>query len=382
MDLLRTYHFRSANYFLFLSLIFAKSIIGQQDSSSRWSLMVSPQGGFIIPHHSSVEHLIQGHSTGVHVYANRKVDGSKFWHFAYNFPECGLDITAINSGNNQQLGNQFSSSYLVNLPLNKGQYRLGSVNQSSTNFKHWIGLGIGLGYSTQRWDLETNHQAPMLGSRINAAISFQYSIRLIAFNSGEFRAGFRVLHFSNGAFQLPNLGTNNAGVFVSYASGKRIREVENRLPVPLIEKYILSAGLTAGLKEILPPNGRKYSATVVSVLGERRMSYKSALGVGVDVLYDASTASSIEQRLGVRPKSMQTVQVGGLVSYSLFFDRLSFKMQQGFYIRDQFRINGSLYHRFGLRYAIGNHVYAQLTLKTHFAKADFGELGIGYLFRK
>jgi hypothetical protein len=362
--------------------ILAKSLNGQQDSSARWSLAVSAQGGFIIPHHTSVEHLIQGHSSGIHLYANRRVDGSKFWHRAYNFPECGLDISAINSGNVQQLGNQISSSYLVNLPLNRGIYRLRSFDELSGNFKHWIGLGIGLGYSTQRWDLETNHQAPMLGSRINAAISFQYSMRLVAFRFGELRAGFRFLHFSNGAFQLPNLGTNNAGVFVSYVSGKRSRAVDIPLPAPAIEKYILSAGLTAGLKEILPPNGRKYLASVFSMLGERRTSYKSAFGIGLDVLCDLSSVPLAEERSGIKPESSLAVQLGGLLSYTLFFDRLSLKMQQGFYLRDALGLNGSLYHRFGLRYVLSKHIYAQLSLKTHFAKADYGEVGIGYLLRK
>jgi hypothetical protein len=42
-------------------------------------------------------------------------------------------------------------------------------------------------------------------------------------------------------------------------------------------------------------------------------------------------------------------------------------------------VNGALYHRFGLRYSFARSLYAQLTLKTHFAKADYGEIGIGYL---
>jgi hypothetical protein len=382
MNFLYTYHLRFVHYSLVVLLILTKSLSGQQDSSSRWSLNISPQMGFIIPHHASLEHLIQGHSVGVHVYANRKVDGSRHWHRAYNFPECGLDISVINSGNKQQLGNQFSSSYLVNLPLNKGKYRIGNGDNSVTRFRHWIGLGIGMGYSTQRWDLETNHQAPMLGSRINAAISLQYSVRLVSFNNGDLRAGFRILHFSNGAFQLPNLGTNNAGVFMSYAAGKRSHEVINSLSLPIVEKYIMSAGLSAGLKEILPPNGRKYIASVVSFLGERRLSYKSAFGIGLDVLCDLSAPSLVEQRSGIRPETSLAVQLGGLLSYSLFFDRLSLKIQQGFYLRDSLKLNGSLYHRFGLRYVLSDRMFAQLSLKTHFAKADYGELGIGYLLRK
>jgi hypothetical protein len=376
MRLFSTYHLLVRGFFLAAVLLFELSVFGQLDSSGHWSVMVSPNGGFVIPHHESVTHLIQGHSVGLHVYVHRKTDGRKYWQSAYNFPECGADFTAMNSGNSKQLGNQYSSSYLVNLPLNRRHQIFDKSELSDSKFMHWIGLGIGLGYSTQRWDLESNHQAPMLGSRLNAAISFQYSLRLAAFSFGEFRAGFRVSHFSNGAFQLPNLGTNNAGVFLSYATTKHAHLKVQSIPSPTIERYIWSVGVVSGLKEILPPNGRKYTASVLSFLGEKRVSYKSAFGVGVDVLFDASSIALEEQRSGTKPEVSQAIQVGGLLSYSLFFDRLSFKMQQGYYLRDEFRINGSLYHRFGLRYAVGRSIYAQLTLKTHFAKADFGEIGI------
>ena len=382
MTIAPTYRFLFFGFCLLDLSLLVKSSFGQRDSSAQWSVTVSPQGGVIIPHHESVKHLIQGHSVGLHVFVNRQCDGSKFWHWAYNFPECGVDLTAINSGNTEQLGHQYSSSYLVNLPLNKDNRIQNKLGVSERKFRHWIGLGIGLGYATQRWDLETNHQAPMLGSRMNAAISFQYSIRLAAFTFGEFRAGFRILHFSNGAFQLPNLGTNNAGLFLSYATAKHAHYKVQAPPTPAIERYIWSIGLVSGLKEILPPNGRKYTASVLSFLGEKRISYKSALGVGFDVLYDASSIAVMEQRNGSKLKASQAVQFGGLLSYSLFFDKLSFKMQQGIYIRDELKLNGSLYHRFGLRYSMARGLYAQLTLKTHFAKADYGEIGIGYFWRR
>jgi len=102
----------------------------------------------------------------------------------------------------------------------------------------------------------------------------------------------------------------------------------------------------------------------------------------LDVLCDLSAPSLVEQRSGIRPETSLAVQLGGLLSYSLFFDRLSLKIQQGFYLRDSLKLNGSLYHRFGLRYVLSDRMFAQLSLKTHFAKADYGELGIGYLLRK
>lgn len=367
---------------VFLLLLEAVSAIAQLDTASNWSLAISPHGGFVIPHHKSMAHLIQGHSVGCHLYAKRLVDGTKYWHEAYNVPEHGVDVTYSNTGNQEQLGQQYSLSYLINLPLNGKRYVEDCLRISSRGYRHWLGLGLGMGYATKRWDLESNHQAAVLGSRGNVAISLQYSARVAAFRSGEIRAGIRLSHLSNGAFQLPNLGTNNAGLFVSYALGENRSSYMKVIPQPALEKYLVSCGLVAGLKEIPPPTGRKYIATVFSLLGERRVSYKSAFGLGTDILFDSSSKPLVLQRSEVSIQNKQAIQLGAVFSYSLFFDRFSLKIQQGYYLIDKQRLNGSLYHRAGLRYEITPNLFAQLTLKTHFAKADYGELGIGYCFKK
>jgi hypothetical protein len=378
---LSTFNRQCSTFLLFLSL-HSLSAFAQLDSTERWSIAISPQGGFVIPHHKSIAHLIQGHSTGCHLYAKRLVNGTNYWHEAYNVPEHGLDVTFLNTGNRQQLGNQFSVSYLLNLPLNRKRYVDDRLCVSLPGYRHWLGLGLGMGYATKRWDLEDNHQAAVLGSQGNVAISLQYSARLFAFKSGEVRAGIRLSHLSNGAFQLPNLGTNNAGLFMSYVVGRNRSAFMKVIPPPIIKRHIFSVGLVSGLKEIPPPTGRKYVTAVISLLGERRVSYKSAFGLGLDVLFDSSIKPLVDQRTAVVIQNTEALQLGALFSYSLFFDRFSLKIQQGYYLVDKQRINGALYHRVGLRYSLGENFYAQLTLKTHFAKADYGELGIGYVISK
>jgi len=364
------------------SLLCSSFVHAQVDSSSQWCVSVSPHAGFIVPHNKSITHLIQGHSTGIHVYAFHAVDGSKYWHYAYNRPEQGVDFTFTNTGNPQQLGQQYAASYLLNLPLNRRPVGNQDFEISHSGYRHWLGLGIGLGYATKYWDLETNHQAAVLGSHVNVALSLQYSMRIAIFRSSELRAGIRLTHFSNGAYQLPNLGTNNAGLFLSYAMGRSKHLELNPFPEPSRERYRISMGVVSGLKEIPPPTGRKYAAFVLSCLAERRVSYKSAFGFGVDWFYDSSLRPLVQQRTREVVGPASVMQLGVVMSYSLFFDRFSLKMQQGYYLADAFRLNGSLYHRVGLRYDVGANFYAQLTLKTHFAKADYGELGIGYLLKR
>lgn len=354
----------------------------QSDTLLRWSMAFSPHGGFVLAHHKSMQHLIQGHSAGVHLYIKRDVDGTKYWHQAYNIPEHGIDFTFIATGNTAQLGQQYSSSYMLNLPLLRKRVADNQIVLKHRGFAHWLGLGLGMGYATKRWDLETNHQAAVLGSKVNVAISLQYSARLVSFGHSELRAGMRISHFSNGAFQLPNLGTNNAGAFLSYTTVGRRQAVVRAMPNPGHERYIMSAALVGGMKEIPPPTGRKYVAIVLSALAERRVSYKSALGLGVDGFYDSSIGPQLLQRENRNPEPAQTMQLGLVCSYSLFFDQFALKIQQGYYLIDAWRLSGDLYHRVGLRYHFARNLFAQLTLKTHFAKADYGEFGIGYAIRR
>jgi hypothetical protein len=59
---------------------------------------------------------------------------------------------------------------------------------------------------------------------------------------------------------------------------------------------------------------------------------------------------------------------------------LSFLFQAGVYPYTRYKDDGIIYSRLGLRYLFGKHILANITLKTHFAKADNIEFGLGYTF--
>ncbi len=135
-----------------------------------------------------------------------------------------------------------------------------------------------------------------------------------------------------------------------------------------------------GFKEIPPPYGKKFTVFVTSLLQERRISYKSSFGIGADFFYNSSLKVLMERKSEASVAESKVIQSGLLFSYTLHFNQFELKMQQGFYIHDNWKVDGNFYHRFGLRYRVTDHLFAQLTLKTHFAKADYGEWGMGYSF--
>ncbi len=74
------------------------------------------------------------------------------------------------------------------------------------------------------------------------------------------------------------------------------------------------------------------------------------------------------------------LQAGAKVSYSFNMHRLSLPIDFGYYFYKKQHVNGMFFHRIGLRYMVTKHVIANMTLLTHWAKADYFEWGLGYEF--
>ena len=77
------------------------------------------------------------------------------------------------------------------------------------------------------------------------------------------------------------------------------------------------------------------------------------------------------------------IKTGVSISYGLAIGRLSFDFNYGMYIyfNNLDKSDGAFYHKVGLKYDITDNVFANITLKTHWGKADYIGWGIGYRFK-
>lgn len=354
-------------------LLFAPSAAAQLP----WTVELAPHVGFVAAHREEMKHLQQGHSRALQ--ATISLQGlHKPWHALYHGPSSGIDLWWLSTGNPQQLGSQYAATFLNELPLNRyARFREGKWQSLTPRGPlHSLSLGIGVGYASKIWDLRDNSQAAVLGSHINAALVVQYRILLLQQSRMRWSAGLRITHLSNGAFQLPNLGTNNLSLFLaaSWKTKQVTPQPDAQRPVPKIAN-VVSVFTGIGAREIHPPTGKKFLAATLSLLAERRFSAKSSIGCGVDVFYNSSLPFMIETK---QPQLSNAWVAGAVLGYTLHFDRMELKMQQGFYLRNAYAAAGLLYHRFGLRYHWPSGFFTQLTLNSQFAKAQFGEVGIGF----
>ncbi|MBL7943266.1 MAG: acyloxyacyl hydrolase [Flavobacteriales bacterium] len=355
-----------------LCVLTALPMLSGQDSVRVHTACVSAQYGFIVPHTNQMSHLITGHSRAVSAEWLFRSNGQHHWHHAYNFPENGIRLFVNNTGNSEQLGTQWVLLYTTALKLNRTSAPSGPV--------HTLTLGCGPGFASKRWDLEENHQAPVLGSHLNMSLSLRYRITLVRIGDTEFYSGLDIVHLSNGSFRVPNLGTNNVSLFLAtaVASGNRIARPARHADPEFERNSEISCVGSWGVKQIPPPQGKHYSTWSLSADYSYRLTYKSSLDAGVDVFYNTSLRTLLERRDDIEPSVMDVMQTGVHLGYFLHMGKFRIIMQQGIYTTDKWKDTGSFYHRFGLRYNWASHWLVNFALKTHFAKADYGEFGFGY----
>ena len=344
-----------------------------QDSTSTF-VSAGAHFGYIIPHAPAMSHLIRGHSYGGYVRLMKQVSGAENWHSYYGLPTHGTEFYYSETGNPTQLGKQLALSYIISLGLNKQE----SYPQ---HYHHFLNLGLGMGYATKKWDFEENRQAIALGSRLNAALTLHYEVHTL---KGIY-FGFRLTHLSNGAFQLPNLGTNTFSTTLRFQPSKAVRRMNEReLSIHHAaqtfrdRKWSSSFAFAIGAKEVPPLLGRKFLTGSLTYVLEKRITAKSSIGFGADVFHNSSLKILLAKKESYNNTVWQASQLGALLSYTLHFGKVQLKIQQGVYAYSLWTDYGLFYQRVGLRYYVSDRWYASLNLKTHFAKADYGELGIGY----
>ena len=70
-------------------------------------------------------------------------------------------------------------------------------------------------------------------------------------------------------------------------------------------------------------------------------------------------------------------RVGLFVGHELFINRMSIVTQLGYYVYYPFDFEGRTYFRIGLKRYFGKKFFGAITLKSHGAKAEAVEFGIG-----
>lgn len=337
-----------------------------------WSIGLGLHTGFLIAHRPSIVYLQKDHVKEVEITLLKSCKGDKEWHKLYNYPLYGIGYRYLYFGNDQQLGRGHSLYMQMQLPLTH-----------SNRFRSTVRFGYGLGYVEKPFNTVDNYKNLAIGSKLNGTVLAGLQFRALASKKLQIQGGVDFFHFSNGAARIPNLGLNIPSINfgLSYFTGASSKT--ERLPYqPIKRNKELSIYTAIGFKEKYPPDGPTYLVNIFNAQYHFPIGQKALLGGGGDLIIDRSLPVRLEED-SIKTRFIEGAIRGGLFgSAGLRIGKWDGMFQTGIYLYNKVKEDGNLYSRLAVRYHINRNFFACFNLKTHFAKADYFEWGVGYIFRK
>lgn len=362
----------------FCVIFFSIKITAQNTFKKKDSSIISMETklhyGFIMPHHKYIQYLSTGHFTAFELNVGKQTNGRKKWHQLYNYPYIGLSFWTANMANPEVLGSVYTLYPYLNFNL---------VDHRKLDFNFRFGTGIA--YITKKFEPFDNYKNLLIGTNLNVAISLLYELKWAIQQHIQLSTGVGMTHFSNGALKMPNLGINiptvNVGVAYLLNTNKPFFVPTESLCNKDTTKFEIQSIVSGGIKEIYPACGDKFGVFSWSNSLIKTWSLKRKIGVGIDLFWEFSNIRSLK-RQGIEVKhAYEVIKPGVHILHQLRFSRLSLVTQLGFYIYAKDKSDGPVYDRLALQYKLNNNILLNVALKTHFAKADYVEWGIGYSIR-
>jgi hypothetical protein len=329
-----------------------------------------PYYGFILAHHDEMTVFTNRHISAIEISIAKEALQNNELTSKSGFPRLGLSYLYSDLGNSEYLGYVNAMYPFADFTILKG-------NTASLQFR----FGAGLSWFSKKFDLYNNYKNTAIGSNLNAAIAMNLNLKFKLSESLAFSAGLSFLHFSNGSTKMPNYGINVPTVntaFLFKIRNKTIQQVQYSEAQSIIHKPEISFIGMAASKEIFPINGPKYLVGNLAIDGFIPITKMFKTGLCLDVSYDASDIEVLRRENIELKNNIFIIKYGANLAQGINLGNFSFTFHVGMYLHQMNHKNGNVYDKLSFTYAINKHYLMNVTLKTHYAKADFVAFGIGY----
>lgn len=330
--------------------------------------------GNIALHNNEILHLIKGHPEGVVLSWNKKTYGFKDWEQRFNYPDYGFSF-AYQDMKNPVLGDNYALFAHYNFYFLKRLLMLR--------------IGQGIAYNTNPYDRETNFKNVAYGSSFLSSthMMLNYKKERI-FNRFGLQAGLSLIHYSNANVRAPNNSTNsitlNVGLNYSLSDADLLyrKTIDKTADREFNEPIKYNLAFRSGINESDVVGSGQYAMYIVSAYADKRINKISALHLGTDVFFSNFLKELIFYQSVAFPERGLTgkedhKRVGIFAGHELFINKLSLITQLGYYVYYPFDFEGRMYTRLGLKRYFTSKIFGAITLKTHGAKAEGLEFGIG-----
>lgn len=362
-------------YLSIICLLSFAIFYGQEGQKQPTELELDYFYGSILEHNPDISHLITDHPSGFVFSYNRKTFGSREAERRYNYPDWGFTF-AYQDFKNEPLGSNYGLYAHMNFYF---------LNRNLV-FK----VAQGVAYADNPYDPETNFLNNAFGSEF---LSTTYlKLNYVKENLWEglgVHAGISLLHYSNANFKAPNTSVNtfafNVGARYVFDHENFPSYIETTDPPSntYAERFKFNLAFRFGYNESDVVGSGQFPFYTVSGWVDKRINYKSTLQFGVDYMDSKFLEEFIRYRAAAFPDEGLSGdedyrRVGVFVGHELRFHRTAFLAQLGYYVYWPYEYENRVYNRLGIkRYFYEDKIFATISLKSHWAKAEGVEFGVG-----
>lgn len=391
-------------------LIFSAGLLKAQ-TAEQYSIKLEGIYGHVLAHDQHVKELVLNPVTGGELSIEFQTMGEKPWHLFNSFPIVGVGAVWLNLGNPQKLGNAFALYPYICFPLVRTNF-----------FRLNLKAGAGVSYLTKTY-YNTNTDSlgntlptltgtnSAIGSALNVYFSGGGSVEIPIVKGFSFMAEYTWNHMSNGSTVTPNSGLNLLNGFIGL---KYSPNYDKFHPSParcciddIPREFSFEIIASGGFRQLYYRDNKTYPIASIVLGVYRPLSNFYRMGLGIDAFYDGvyNGKTQFERTYITTDELKNKLRVGISWQHEILLGRLTTGFDFGLYLYDPLKNlspynvakNGTLnkpliysynidnedgwfYTRATLKYAIDQHYFISVGLKTHLQKAEFIEWGLGYKF--
>ncbi len=339
--------------------------------------------GSVTKHTSKLTFDVKGPSYGADINFKFQTYGKKEWQEWRKFPLFGVTALWLRFGNNSVLGNAFSITPNLSIPL-----------FNKRNWQGYYQIGIGYAYMTKKFDVVNNPENNAIGSNSVSTILMKFYTTRQLNSKWKLNAGISLNHFSNGGARLPNFGLNVPALMIGF----------NYAPQPLlkdqfffhnknkkrIRKFGFDLQTGFGLVQRFAIGGPRFPIYIFGVRGKYYLNRVNRLVAGFEYEQNRAIYSftlhtyNALTRDDARKKASRLMFV---VGDEFLFGSLSITLQLGVYLGNfSFLKPATTYTKFTTRYylpskgILKHKMFLEVALKTHLTVAEYISIGTGINF--
>ncbi len=343
----------------------------QEEKPSNTYFDLNYFSGNIALHNNDILHLITGRPEGFIFSWNKKTFGNEAWEQRFNYPDYGASFV-YQDLKNKKLGDNFGLYAHYNLYFFKRNVMLR--------------IGQGLAYTTNPYDKIENPKNVAFGSHILSStyLMLNYKKERI-FNRVGLQAGLSLIHYSNANVKAPNTSVNTMALNIglTYNLDDEDQEyIDNLSDEKFTEPIKYNLAFRAGINQSDVIGSGQFPFYILSAYADKRLSHTSAIQFGADVFFSNFLKELIYYQSVSFPEENVSgdedyKRIGLFAGHELFINKTSIETQIGYYVYYPFDFEGRTYIRIGLKRYFGKKFFGAMTLKSHGAKAEAVEFGIG-----